>query len=362
MAVRRTIRAPSKALITSLALLAAVAFAAGRARAEMTLRWEAPAACPQRAEVLDRIRALTGSSRDKTDELAVEGSIERADGRFSLTLLVRDGREVRKRVIASERCADLAGAAAVTLALLLGIDVSAADTDGGAAPLAAPDAGTSSTSADAAAENARDGGLDQPSATPAAVPPKETASSDTPSTTTEPPSSRAWNVVVRAPFGSVETGPLPHPAFAVGLGIGARYDAWQVMLTGRISPDQRVAAPQPNETSGADLARTAAELSGCYGFRSRAVEIAPCATVTLEHVTAQGYGDGVSPRSEGAFWPALGVGAIGRVYPWDFLALFAGVGGAVELSRPRLVIEGLGTVSELEPVAAGASFGAEWIF
>jgi hypothetical protein len=351
--------------MVSLAPLAAVALAAASARAEMTLRWDAPATCPQRAEVLDRIRALTGSSRDKTDELSVEGSIERADGRFSLTLSVRDGREVRKRVIASERCADLAGAAAVTLALLLGIDVSAAYANDGAANAPTPSTGgDAGTTEDGAGDTARDAGTGERDATASAPAAKEPKSSGA-----EPPlddsrssSSRGWDMVVRAPFGTLETGPLPHPAFGVGVGIGARYDAWQVMLTGRMSPEQRVSAPQPNDASGAELNRMAAELSGCYGFRTRALEIAPCASVTLERITAQGYGAQVSPQSEATFWPALGLGAVGRVYPWEFLAFFAGVGGSIELSRPSLVIEGLGVVAELEPVAAGATLGAEWIF
>ena len=43
------------------------------------------------------------------------------------------------------------------------------------------------------------------------------------------------------------------------------------------------------------------------------------------------------------------------------LAFFAGVTGYLELSRPRLVIEGLGEVRQLAPVAAGAMVGVEWI-
>jgi hypothetical protein len=361
VAVRPTIRAPAKALIASLAPLAAVVFAAGSARAEMTLRWDAPPACPQRAEVLERIRLLTGSSRVNTDELSVDGSIERADGRYSLTLLVHDGREVRKRVIASERCADLAGAAAVTLALLLGIDVSAVyAADGGAPDPTAPNAGP--TNEQGAGNDARNGNPDERNATPNAAATKGEPPSTQPTDEPLPSSLRRWHVVIRAPFASIETGPLPHPAFGFGLGLGARYDAWQVTLTGRISPEQSVAAPQPNDDSGARLDRVAAELSGCYGFRTRALELAPCASFTLEHVTARGYGAGVSPRSERAAWPAVGVGAVGRLYAREWLAFFAGVGGAVELSRPTLVIEGLGTVGALEPVAATATLGAEWIF
>jgi len=43
------------------------------------------------------------------------------------------------------------------------------------------------------------------------------------------------------------------------------------------------------------------------------------------------------------------------------LAFFAGVTGYLELARPRLVIENLGEVGQLAPVAAGAAVGLEWI-
>jgi hypothetical protein len=43
------------------------------------------------------------------------------------------------------------------------------------------------------------------------------------------------------------------------------------------------------------------------------------------------------------------------------LAFFASVTGYVELSRPRLVIEGLGDVAQFPPLAAGFTLGAEWI-
>ena len=88
-------------------------------------------------------------------------------------------------------------------------------------------------------------------------------------------------------------------------------------------------------------------LTLCHGWRSVQFEIAPCLGMALEHVTAQGFGQRVSPESQRAVWPALSAGAVGYWYPLKSLAFFAGITGYIELSRPRLVIEGLGEVRQL---------------
>jgi hypothetical protein len=330
------------------------------ARAEMTLEWEAPPSCPQRGEVLDRIRALAGSSVEKTDGLSVEGSIERAGNRYSLKLLVRDGREVRKRVITSESCADLAGAAAVTLALLLGIDVSSEGLTEDGSPQTETTPGAAGTTTDGQ-NKPSDQRTDQGGkrANQRLAESTRETRSETPDAS---PSGRRWAVVLRAPAATADLGPLPHPALGLGLGVGVRYGSWRAVLSGHVSQKQTVNAPEPNDTSGAELERLTAELSGCYGFRSRDVEIAPCLALALEHVTARGFGEGVAPQSARAAWPALGAGVAAHWYPAKFLAIFVTFTGYVELSRPRLVIEGLGDVAELEPAAAGAAVGAEWTF
>jgi hypothetical protein len=69
----------------------------------------------------------------------------------------------------------------------------------------------------------------------------------------------------------------------------------------------------------------------------------------------------VDPESQRALWLAPSAGAVVHWYPLKSLALFAGFTGYVELARPRLVIDGLGQLQQLAPVAAGAAIGVEWI-
>jgi hypothetical protein len=59
---------------------------------------------------------------------------------------------------------------------------------------------------------------------------------------------------------------------------------------------------------------------------------------------------------------SAGVGALARWVVADWFGLVAAAGARMELSRPRIVIEQLGTVHELAPVSLTLSLGAEWIW
>ena len=206
--------------------------------------------------MLDRIRALAGSSLDKTEGLSAEGRITPANGRFHLTLLVRDGRDVRKRVIASDSCADLAGAAAITLALLLGIDVSAAEPGA-----AAPKDGASGAAGKVPQVNAADADAGHQAARQdrerKAVRIAARKATSPPSAEPQPrpmgPAARGWDLLVRAPIVVGDLGPLPNPSLGAGAGVGMRYDSWRVLLAGHVYLGQTAdagaganSAPAPN--------------------------------------------------------------------------------------------------------------------
>ena len=311
--------------------------AAPTARGQLDLRWDAPPGCPRGDEVLDRIRALAGSSLDETVGLSAEGRIWRVDGRFHLTLLVREGPDVRKRVIASDSCVDLAGAAAVTLALLLGIDVRTAERRADEQAAAPPKQGVTAAerSADGSDEERRDRSDERRG---------------------------RWAVVVRAPVFAADWGPLPRPSLGAGLGVGMRYEAWRVLLVGYLSAHQDITAPELDGGVGAELQRMMGRLVACHGWRSLRFEVAPCVGLALEHIAARGFGEGVSPHTRRTVWPAPCVGAVAHWYALESLAFLAGASGYLELSRPQLVIDGVGKVAQLAPAAAGATVGLEWIF
>jgi hypothetical protein len=146
------------------------------------------------------------------------------------------------------------------------------------------------------------------------------------------------------------------------VGVGARYESWRLLLAGHVYRGETVDAASSEFGAGAELDRVSGHLTLCRGWRSDRFEIAPCIGLALEHLSAQGFGQGVSPQSERALWLAPNAGAVGYWYPLKSLAFLVGVTGYLELARPRLVIEGLGEVRQLAPLAAGAVIGVEWIF
>src|SRR6187399_1897247 len=107
------------ALLCGLAVLAGPRPASGQSRSGLDLKWKAPAGCPTGEVVRARVRSLVGASVDDASRLRAEGEIAHNKRHYRLTLSVRDGDANTQRVIDSESCSDLAGAAAVTLGLLM---------------------------------------------------------------------------------------------------------------------------------------------------------------------------------------------------------------------------------------------------
>ena len=116
------------------AVTAVVAWTA-RAHAEpvagIDLHWVAPAACPGTDGVLARVRRLLGSETAEgspRERLIVEGTVVATNARYRLSLTVRKENEVvgETRAFESGSCESLAGAAALTVALLARGDTRAA--------------------------------------------------------------------------------------------------------------------------------------------------------------------------------------------------------------------------------------------
>jgi hypothetical protein len=167
--------------------------------------------------------------------------------------------------------------------------------------------------------------------------------------------------VVRAPVIAADLGLLPRPTLGVGIGAGMRYDGWRLVLAGHLSRAQTLSAREPGGTFGAELQRATGRLLTCHGWRWSQFELAPCIELAIEHVTARGFGEGVSPQARRAVWLAPGAGAVAHWYALESLAFFSGITGYLELSRPRLVVQDLGEVRQLGPASIGAAVGLEWI-
>lgn len=319
--------------------LAAAAFSvastiSAAAFAQVEIAWEAPPGCPQQAEVRERLRVLSGSLSQR--ELQANAEVTREGDRFRLELRVKDGAEVRERVIVSNSCSDLAGAAVVALVFLLREAEDSTEPEGtpaqGAPPREPGGNGESGPKDLDANDDAKSGATGQ---------------------------SQPWAVVIQAPVLGLDFGPLGKPSPTFGLGAGVRLDAWRLMLRGAWSPSQSVTADLPG--AAARVQRVSGALAGCRGWASGRLEISPCLVLGVERVSARGVGPDITSRSDSVFWLAPGAEVALHVHLWDWLALFSGISGRFEVSRPRIVVQELGELQKLGPFAVGAFIGAEWI-
>lgn len=349
----------SAPILGAIVALFAPAPALAQSSQPLELRWEAPAGCPSERYVRDRIRKLAGSARSTDAPVRAEATVTRSDeGQFHLELVMHSGDLVGARNIDGRSCEDLAGAAAVALALLLR---SSAPLDedalaGRDASDAAP-AGSSGTKRSATAEESKNDNqrTSQPSPTQKA----ESAPSDR-ALRDERARTRRLHGLLRAPLGAFALGPLPRPSFGVAAAAGVSLDRFRVLVEGSVWRSQRVTASDDPGT-GADVQRFAAGLEACWALLPGRFEVAPCLTFGLEHLRARGSGDHVAPRTGGILWPAAGVGLNAR---WRLLAwfgLFGGVNGQIEGSRPRLAIDGVGVLGQMLPASLTVTLGPEWI-
>jgi len=360
----------------------AVSLAAGAARAEddLELTWEAPPGCPSAALVRQRLGALAGGdARLAGAHVHAEGRIEQADGGYRLTLIVHDGARVGKRTVESVSCLDLGRAAAVALGLFLQNAADGVETTSGTETAPARD--EPGTRTETSATNAATAGTASerppaPAASSATARPQERARRE-PAPAAQSPSSEAaasraeedaarrgrrrWRVLVRLPFASLDLGPLPKPSGALGAALGVRYDAWRVLLGGRLFAAQTL-APAGTQEASVRLRRFALAATVCRGFRARALELAPCVAVGAEPLSAAGHGQNLQAQRTRATTVVLSGGVEADWYLVDWMALAGSVALGLETTRPRFFADVPGGDRTLLPVEFSLGIGPEWIF
>src|SRR6185295_6374301 len=125
--------APSWRRLGWVILCGMVAPSVARAQSQLDLSWDAPAGCPQADAVRSRIRELAGDALRSASHLSAAGRVVKVGERYRLTLSVRETNGPRERTMESDSCADLAGAAAVALGLLLKSEPGTSGASGGSA-------------------------------------------------------------------------------------------------------------------------------------------------------------------------------------------------------------------------------------
>lgn len=315
----------------------------------MALSWSAPPGCPTVESVQARVDALLGgvASASSVADVRASGQVERVEGGFRLLLSMGVGDAPSSRVIEARTCDELAGAAAIAIALL------ARSTLGGESSLS--DAETTSGSS-----------AEGPLASSANAPPKAEPQSkpDEASSTrqlaAERPSAPV-HFVIDAPIGLAGWGSLPGLGLGAGAALGLRWRALRVVA------GVELWLPQTSEVSGFETRFTlqSARLEVCLGQDMQGLEIAPCVGAAAQRELGKGIeSDVFSAASHTAVWGS-GVAGLFLSLPTPGLRRLRFFGEAsvlVSPLRPRFVINQLGPVHQPALVAPHLGLGFEWIF
>ena len=110
--------------------LAAVSWPATARAAPFDLAWSAPDGCPSREEIVEATRARLGESpAEVAPEFFVRGAVSKEDGRFVITLAMKDasGRPAGERRVRvdAESCAEVERPTSLVLAMMIAVAHSA---------------------------------------------------------------------------------------------------------------------------------------------------------------------------------------------------------------------------------------------
>lgn len=350
----RSVRSARQTRFGVSAVAAAWVIWATPARAEegvpIELSWDGPPNCGSSAEVLAKLRQLAGKKNLGGSPLDAEASVARgASGQLRLRLVIHREHIVGTRDFEGDSCDDLVGAVAVSLAVLL--DSQEPLEEPAAEGRATPEREHGSSGKTSEALPAADS--KPKAATPAPSVPA-------PSGSVETTAQRRWRLLLVAPSGVVQFGLEPKPGFGLAVAAGAALDRWRFYAEGKLWAAQTATTTRLLDRYGAKLERFSLGVRACRGWGGPVLELGPCALVSLQHLSIRGEGPRITPRNSSASWIAAGVGVQlrARVSPW--LSLVAGVDGELELSRPQVILDGIGLVEQLGTVAATAMVGSEW--
>jgi hypothetical protein len=319
----------------------------------LTWRWSGAPACPDPSAVEAEVVRLLGGEIPEGPPLTVTAEVGETDGLYRVALQTESAAASGERVLEGPDCAELGGAVALVVALLVdpaaveetALDVEAAPVEAPvgeevppeislSAALAVPDAPVAAAASESASDVAA-----PPAARPARAeaPPAEAPP--------RPPVPRTRRLGVGL-GGRLDLQTLPENAVTPGLRLDGRVAFGPLFaLRARVGwlAEQGVAFDAP-EGANASFWLLDGTVLGCGVLLDETLFVDLCGGVAAGGI--RGASDGVSAPDQGVglLVAVLGGAAVGwRPAPWLALELTADL--AVHLTRPSFIVEGVGAAA-----------------
>lgn len=332
--------------LTGLLVVGWTSAVAAQPAARFELSWDGPPGCPTAENVQARVDALLGGgvSAGSVADVRASGQVERVDNGFRLLLTMSAGSTPSSRIFDARTCDELAGAAAIAIALL------ARSTFEDASKPSTGDSPPASSASDRAGK-------------PPAASANQDALNDKDKEKERPaaPSPARLRLLIDAPIGVAGWGSLPSLGLGLGAALGMRWKAVRATVSGELWQ------PQTERVSGFDtrFALQSGRVEACLIQSAWGLELGPCLGAAVQRLAGQGVGSEIfAAKARTAVWIS-GTGGLFASLPtpgFAHLRFFAEASVLVSPSRPRFVIDQLGPVHEPALAAPQLDLGCEWIF
>jgi hypothetical protein len=345
-------RAPRRlqgGVLLALALSAWSRHAASQVAADaspLTLDWLAPAGCPSREHVVERVNVILGRSTKPRGALTVRAiAAQSPSGKWRVRLAVDREGSSGSREFEAESCEAAADATALIVSLMIDPTAVAGAAD---------------------ADNASDPEKTIAPPPPAKPPPPDDSSPPEPAVPSAPPA-RPPLFAVRASLAG-DVGTFSPASIGGELLLGVALRRLRFELAGSYWVTSKATVPG-SSAEGAWLELATLGARAAYVFPARDLALAPLVGVEGDQMSATGFG-GTSHQTQTASWVAVALGATGSWSPiptFHAVALSLTLEAVVAVQKlPRFVATESGgtdrTVQEPFQIAGRAFLGVEYLF
>lgn len=333
--------------------------AQAQSAASIELSWQAPLECPTDEDVRKRIVALVGSKQQPSAAVRAEAVVTRiSPAKMQLRLVTRAAGVTGHRTLEGASCDALAGAAAVHVALLLQSRAgSSAPSDAASQPRPSLQAGERPKGPRVEAEAV--------ASRTSARWSRSTAELSASDAGTSPPERAAvaepvLQPLLQIPAVAIGFGPSTRPSLGATLAAGISLRRWYVTAEGTLRLQQTWSAADRLEV-GAHVGHGSITGRACRALATGTIGLAPCVSISIEHLWARGVGSHIVPETARATWAALGLGVQARFRAARVINLLGSADVQLHGSRARISLDGVGVLGQLSVVALQLRFGVEWI-